>query len=125
MPALAMRTSGFFRRAEIGRMRPQFGGQTGAVSNAGFGALGNEASTAGSVVEAVLSVMPSKFSESSTTLLKASIVVSAPEAWNNVLSVMAYVNPTRGWKLFRSLEQAGISPFAWKQLEFGPWIGPP
>src|ERR1041385_2018091 len=112
MPALAMRTSGFLRCEEIGLTRPQSGGQTGATSNAGLGAFGNAASTAGSVDVAVLSVMPSKFNESRTTLLKASIVVSAPEAWNSVLSVMAYVNPMRGWKLFRSLEQAGISPFA-------------
>ena len=58
----------------------------------------------------VFSVVPSKLSESSTTLLKASIVVSAKDNRKSVLSHGAYVKPKRGCQLFPSDEQAEIKP---------------
>src|SRR6266852_5443401 len=95
-----MRISGFFRLGEIGRMRPKLAGLADGVngaSRAGLGVPGKAARTAwacaavvpgpglrGSITT-VFSVVPSKFSESSTTLLNASMVVSAKPAWIRVL----------------------------------------
>src|SRR5689334_13336842 len=98
MPKLKLRISGLCRFVAIGRTRPHLGGHAAdPVKSAGFGALGNAAKTAGFVVVTVFKVVPSKFSESRTTLLKASWVVSANEALNSVFSQGAKVKPSRGW----------------------------
>src|SRR5713101_1092730 len=86
IPKLTLRISGLCRRLEIGRTRPQFGGQAGPTNSAGLGKLGNAASTAGLVVVTVRRVLPSKFKESRTTLLNASTVLSAKESLNRVFS---------------------------------------
>src|SRR2546425_2819794 len=111
----------------MGRTRPNspLPGGTREASSPGLGALGKAASTAGLVVVTVLSVVPSKLSESSTTLLNARTVLSANDALNRVLLQGAQVRPRRGWKLFPSEEQAGIKPLPWKQVPFGPCIFPP
>src|SRR6478672_12175552 len=100
-PKFTMRISGFFRFGEIGRTRPKGPAGLGAkgASTAALGVPGNAASTAaicagvipgggGAVLSmvTVFKVVPSKFNESSTTLLNASMVVSAKDKRNRVLS---------------------------------------
>src|SRR5713101_6870340 len=94
MPKLALRVSGLCKWSEMGRTRPQSGGQTGPTNAAAGGKLGppgalNAAKTSGQVGLAgvrvfVRKVLPSKFSESRTTLLKARTVLSANEALKSV-----------------------------------------
>src|SRR5215510_6636810 len=113
MPALNIRISGFLILGEMGRTRPQLGGQGGPASRAGLGAFGKAATIAGQVgdVESTADVtkfLPSKFKESRTTLLKASMVISAAEALNSVPFLTSQVKPRRGCQLFLSEEQAGM-----------------
>ena len=93
MPKLAARISGFLIWLEMGRTRPQLGGQEGAPPNADAGGkLGNALSTGSPVdtdIVLVRKFLPSKFRESKTTLLKARTVLSAKEALNRVRSVGA------------------------------------
>src|SRR5262252_4254189 len=129
-PKLNMRISGLCRLLAIGRTRPQFGGQTGPTSAAAGGKLGNAAATSGQVgldgvSVTVRNVLPSKFKESRTTLLKASMVTSPNDALNNVPSHGAKVKPRRGCQLLVSDEQAGIIPLPSKQVPFGPFTVPP
>src|SRR5215475_5694453 len=95
----------------MGRTRPQFGGQASPVSAAAGGKFGNAAATSGQVgldgvSVTVRSVLPSKFSESRTTLLKASMVTSAADALIRVPGHGWKVKPMRGCQLFRSDEHA-------------------
>src|SRR5215472_17909971 len=105
MPKLNMRISGLCRLSAMGRTRPQLGGHTGPTSAAAGGKLGNAAATNGQVGldgvrVTVRRVIPSKFKESRTTLLKASIVLSATDALNRVFGPQgAYVKPKRGCQL--------------------------
>src|SRR5260370_29020910 len=96
MLALNMWISGLCKFGEMGRTRPQLGGQAGPTNSAGLGKLGNAASTNGLVVVFVRRFLPSKFRESKTTLLKASMVTSAPEALNSVPFQGSQVKPRRG-----------------------------
>src|SRR5258708_839834 len=91
MLALNMWISGFLILGEMGRTRPQLGGQAGPANSAGLGALGNAASTAGLVVVTVCKFTPSKFRESKTTLLKANCVTSAPDALRRVPGRISHV----------------------------------
>src|SRR5262249_24352462 len=125
MLALNMWISGFFKLGEMGRTRPQLPGQGGPTSRAGLGALGKAASTAGFVVLCVRRFLPSKFRESRTTLLKASMVFSAADALNSVPFLISQVKPNRGCQLFLSEEQAGMIPLPWKQVPLGPLTVPP
>src|ERR1700756_2563521 len=117
-----MRISGLWRLVAIGRIRPKkpLPGGAAAASKAGLGALGKAARMAGLVVVTVFSVVPSKLSESSTTLLNASIVTSAKDAFTRVPLWISQVKPRRGCQLFLSDEQAGIIPLPWKQVPLGP-----
>src|SRR5260370_28907927 len=98
-PNVTRRKSGLCRLEAIGRTRPKGPVSLGAngASTAALGVLGKALSTAwfcagvvpggglvGSMVT-VFNVVPSKLRESSTTLLKASMVVSAKEARIRVL----------------------------------------
>src|SRR5437588_10789810 len=88
-PKFTLRISGLRKFEAMGRMRPNGGTPSGGVtaaSAAGLGVFGNAANTAGLVVVMVFNVVPSKLSESNTTLLKASMVDSANESRNRVLS---------------------------------------
>src|SRR5258707_14460054 len=125
MLALNICISGFLRLAEMGRTRPQLGGQAGPINSAGFGKLGNAASTNGLVVVCVRRFLPSKFRESRTTLLKANTVTSAPDALNSVPGRISHVKPRRGCQLFLSEEQAGMTPLPSKHVPLGPLTVPP
>src|SRR5436305_8422957 len=132
-PKLKLRISGFFKWLEMGRTRPN-GAPAGAngASKAWLGEFGNALSTACPAgvelsMVTVVSVTPSKFKESRTTLLNASIVLSAKEALSRVFESPHgdQVKPNRGWKLLWSEEQAGMMPLPSKQVPFGPLIFPP
>src|SRR4029077_1465 len=140
MPKLTLRISGFLRLVEMGRTRPKGpvscgakGARTDALGKAGKAAFTAASCAAvipggGGLVKSmvtVFSVVPSKLRESSTTLLKASMVVSAKDRRNRVLSQGAKVKPRRGCQLFLSDEHAEIRPLPWKQVPFGPLIFPP
>src|SRR5579859_1339782 len=137
MLALNMWISGFFRFGEIGRTRPQLGGQAAAVNAAGGGkvwalkathsGLPAFAGTVQSGTETLLvrRLIPSKFKESRTTLLKASMVFSAADALNSVPFRISQVKPRRGCQLLWSDEQAGMIPFPWKHVPLGPFTLPP
>src|SRR5262249_16477713 len=127
---LNMRSSGFLRFGEMGRTRPHDGGQATPGRFAGFGALGNAATMAaqleaGLSTAAVCRFTPSKFRESRTTLLKASIVTSAALAFTIVPGRTSQLMPRRGCQLLPSEEQAGMMPLPWKQLPPGPLTVPP
>src|SRR5262249_28958364 len=130
MLALNMWISGFFKFGEIGRTRPHLGGHAGPASRAGLGAFGNAAAIAAQpgldgVRVCVTRFLPSKFRESRTTLLKASIVFSAADAFNSVPLRISQVKPRRGCQLFPSEEQPGTIPLPWKHVPFGPFTVPP
>src|SRR5262249_12323875 len=129
---LNIRSSGLWRWSEMGRTRPKnpLPGGTSDASTAGLGELGNAATTVAQpgsalVIVVVFSVRPSKFNESSTTLLKASMVTSAAEAFTRVPGRTSQVMPRRGCQLFLSEEQAEMRPLLWKQVPLGPLMVPP
>src|SRR5258708_33961055 len=82
MVKLTSRTSGFFKLLAMGRTRPKLvglAGTNGAMALAG-GAFGKNFNTAGFWVVAVKRFLPSKISESRTTVRYASWVISANDA---------------------------------------------